>query len=80
MVNYLGRERGGIEDKREYEAERAISSVLPAKSEKGIAVCLKEACTNSDTIFQTDAQEVHERRRDEISYRNAGHHRGNMDS
>lgn len=80
MVNYLGRERGGIEDKREYEVERAISSVLPAKSEKDIAVRLKEACTNTDTIFQTDAQEVHEGRRDKMSYRNSGHHTGNTDS
>lgn len=59
--------------------KRAISSVLFAKSEKDIAVCLKEGCTNTDTLLQTDAQEVHEGR-SEMSYRNAGHRTGNMDS
>lgn len=60
--------------------KRAISSVLSAKSEKDIAVCLKEGCTNTDTLFQIDAQVVHDGRRSEMSYRNAGHHTGNMDS
>lgn len=49
-----------------------------AKSEKDLAVCLKEGCTNTDTIFQTDAQEMHGGRRDEMSYRNASHHTGNI--
>lgn len=60
--------------------KRAISSVLFATSEKDIAVCLKEGCTNTDTLLQTDAQEVHEGRRSEMSYRNGGHRTGNMDS
>lgn len=30
--------------------KRAISSVLSAKSEKDIAVCLEEGCTNTDTL------------------------------
>lgn len=66
--------------KENVKLKRAISSVLPAKSEKDSAVCLKEGCTNTDIIFQTDAQEVHEGRREEMSYKNAGHHTRNMDS
>lgn len=60
------------------ELKRAISSVLAAESEKDIAVCLKEGCANTDSTFQTEAQEVHEGRRDEMSYRNASHHTGNI--
>lgn len=80
MVNYFGRERGEYKIEEHMKLKRAISSVLSAKSEKDRAVCLKEGCTNTYIIFQTDAQEVHEGRRDEILYRNASYHTGNMDS
>lgn len=79
-VNYFGRERREKKIKENMKLKRALSSVLSAKSEKDIAVCLKEGCTNTDTIFQTDAQEVHEGRRDDMSNRSASHHTGNMDS
>lgn len=36
--------------KENMRLKRAISSVLSAKSEKDIAVCLEEGCTNTDTL------------------------------
>lgn len=51
--------------------------ISSAKSEENIVTCLKEGCTNTDTIFQTDAQELHGvRKRDGMVQRDAGHHTG----